>query len=51
MFCSNAKPLRYEGRDKTARFIQFAARFIVGLLTRVSRIQPEGVIAKSWAMT
>lgn len=24
----------YEGRDKTARFIQFAARFIVGLLAR-----------------
>ena len=24
----------YEGRDKTARFVQFAARFIVGLLAR-----------------
>lgn len=30
---------RYEGRDKTARFIQFAARFIVGLLARVCCLQ------------
>ena len=30
---------RYEGRDKTARFIQFAARFIVGLLARVFCLQ------------
>ena len=30
--------LRYEGRDKTARFVQFAARFIVGLLARVAHL-------------
>ncbi len=30
--------LRYEGRDKTARFVQFAARCIVGLLARVAHL-------------
>lgn len=40
----NQLVLRYEGRDKTARFVQFAARFIVGLLARAAHLSFRAVV-------